>query len=265
MLWGRRERSRRGPKPALTVERIVEAAVEIADAEGLGPLSMSRLAQSLGFTPMSLYRYVRNKDELLLLMSDAGGGPLLPPDASATQDWREGLHRLASGLFAVYRQHPWMLDVPLNGMPPVGPNALLWLDEGLRCLANTPLSPEERINVMTHLMVHVRGEALFIQQYLGAGGSGSGGQRADGDVADGPLPSYGDLLRLVIDADRYPALTDVVATGILDGLDADQADFDTELEVEFGLSLMLDGIAVLIERAGRAASAGPASGNLAAQ
>ncbi|WP_222106337.1 TetR/AcrR family transcriptional regulator [Catellatospora sichuanensis] len=240
ILWGRRERTRRGPKPALTVERIVEAAVQIADAEGLGPLSMGRLAEALGFTPMALYRYVGNKDVLLQLMADVAGGP--PDPRPWPPGWRAGLRRWAGELFAMYRRHPWLLQVPMDGMPPAGPNGLLWLDAGLRCLAGTPLSAEDRLNVVTQLSIHVRGEAHFAQQYEQPGNPG----------AAGTAPTYGDLLRSLIDADRYPALSELLQTGVLDGPDAGQAEFDAAAEAEFGLGLMLDGIAALIEAHQRA-------------
>lgn len=235
ILWGRRERTRRGPKPALTVERIVDTAVRIADTEGLGPLSMGRLAEALGFTPMALYRYVGSKEVLLQLMSDMAGGPPEPPTESA--DWRAGLRRWAQGLFAMYRRHPWLLQVPMDGMPPTGPNGLLWLDAGLRCLARTPLSPEDRLNVVTQLSIHVRGEAHFAQQY----------EQPHEPDGNGAAPSYGDLLRSLIDADRYPALSELLETGVLDGPDAGQPEFDAAAEAEVGLRLMLDGIAALIE------------------
>ena len=73
LLWGRREVGRRGPKPGLNVDAIVAAAVDIANAEGLAAVSMARVAKAVGFTTMSLYRYVTNKDELLQLMKEMRG------------------------------------------------------------------------------------------------------------------------------------------------------------------------------------------------
>ena len=70
LLWGLGERPSRGPKPGLTLDRIVTAAVAVADAEGLGALSMRRVATDLGVGTMSLYRYVPGKAELLDLMLD---------------------------------------------------------------------------------------------------------------------------------------------------------------------------------------------------
>ena len=72
--WGVRERSHKGPKPALSLGRIVDAAVRVADAEGLDAVSMGRVAAELGAAPMSLYRHVSAKEELLTLMVDAARG-----------------------------------------------------------------------------------------------------------------------------------------------------------------------------------------------
>src|SRR5579859_8267137 len=72
--WGVRERPHKGPKPALTLARIVDAAVGLADAEGLDAVSMARVATALGAAPMSLYRHVSAKEELRRLMVDAAWG-----------------------------------------------------------------------------------------------------------------------------------------------------------------------------------------------
>src|SRR5580658_9843244 len=90
LLWGRRERGKRGPRPGLTPDAIVDAAVRIADTEGLDAVSMARVAAELGFTTMSLYRYVTSKDELLQLMwnASARGAETL---TLAGETWRERL------------------------------------------------------------------------------------------------------------------------------------------------------------------------------
>src|SRR3954451_19235158 len=89
--WGRRARPTKGPKPGLSLERIVEAAVALAQAEGIGAVSMARVAGGLGSCPMSLYRHVAAKDELLALMVDAALGPV--PSPAPQEDWRAGLTR----------------------------------------------------------------------------------------------------------------------------------------------------------------------------
>ena len=110
--WGRRARPTKGPKPGLSLERIVAAAVALAHAEGLGAVSMARVASELGSSPMSLYRYVDAKDELLALMVDAALGD--PPPPPAGEGWRDGLARWAWGYHDALRRHPWALHVPIS-------------------------------------------------------------------------------------------------------------------------------------------------------
>jgi AcrR family transcriptional regulator len=98
----------------------VEAAITIADREGLDALTMRRLAQQLGAGTMSLYWHVRNKDELIELMRDqVTGEHTLQPSG----DWRADLARFARDLRAMFRRHPWLASVAF-GTPPLGPNAL---------------------------------------------------------------------------------------------------------------------------------------------
>src|SRR5689334_21730378 len=95
LAWGRRPRPTRGPTPGLTLERIVGAGSKVAMTEGIGSLSMTRVAAELGVGTMSLYRYITAKDELLTLMVDTALG--LPPEAPPGEDWRSGLARWAVG------------------------------------------------------------------------------------------------------------------------------------------------------------------------
>src|SRR5882762_3310997 len=74
LLWGATERPTRGPKPGMSLERIVKTAITVAGEEGLSQLSMRRVAERLGFTTMSLYRYVRTKEEILDLMLETAVG-----------------------------------------------------------------------------------------------------------------------------------------------------------------------------------------------
>src|SRR5687767_14909734 len=90
-LWASRERPRRGPKPAMSVEAIVAAAITVADAEGLEAISMGRVAKELGYTTMSLYRYVSSKSVLLTLMLDTAIGG--PPEVVPGENWRLALER----------------------------------------------------------------------------------------------------------------------------------------------------------------------------
>ncbi|MGH3261278.1 MAG: TetR/AcrR family transcriptional regulator, partial [Trebonia sp.] len=112
LLWGRRERGRRGPRPGLSPNAIVEAAVRLADAEGLEAISMARVAAELGFTTMSLYRYVANKEELLQLMWNASalGAEHL---AIEGDDWRARLRAWAIIQRDMIDRHPWITQMPM--------------------------------------------------------------------------------------------------------------------------------------------------------
>ena len=109
LLWGLRESGRRGPKPLLSIDAIVAAAVRLADAEGLEAVSMARVAKELGFTTMSLYRYVTNKDELLQLMwnASAQGAEDLVLAGSTLAGTIEGMGAGAAG-----HARPTPLDYP---------------------------------------------------------------------------------------------------------------------------------------------------------
>ncbi len=119
VLWELRNREQRTARIGLSVERIVAAAIESADADGLAGLSMSRVAKSLDFGTMSLYRHVSSKDELCQLMLDMAYGT--PPHIDMVEgDWRAGLEQWARAFQEVFRRHPWMLQISVSG-PPLEP------------------------------------------------------------------------------------------------------------------------------------------------
>src|SRR6266700_523480 len=104
LLWGVRRR-RRGPKPSLSGDQIVAKAIELADRDGLGSLSMRRLADELGITAMSLYGYVPSKAELLDIMADRAYAEIPLRDIPASP-WREGLTALGGQHWALLLTHP---------------------------------------------------------------------------------------------------------------------------------------------------------------
>jgi AcrR family transcriptional regulator len=119
LLWGVREKPRRGPKPKLTVEGIVTAAIALADAEGIAALSVRRGAERLGVSPMSLYTYIPSRAELLDLMMDRVHGELTDPPPS--HDWRVTVTILAEDAWEMYHRHPWLLQLT-TGRLPLGPH-----------------------------------------------------------------------------------------------------------------------------------------------
>ncbi|WP_309065853.1 TetR/AcrR family transcriptional regulator [Microbacterium sp.] len=205
LAWGVAATPQRGPKREMSVERIVDAAVELADAEGLGAVSMAAVAARLGFTPMSLYRYVSAKDDLLLLMQEQAIG--LPPEEHREHDgWRARLRALFEAQVHLYLRHPWMLSLPISGAPAT-PNSSAWLDAGLQALHDTPLAEAERLAIALALMGHARWYGTVMAGY-------SEQARSRGLSADEVSAAEAALFDRVISADEYPALRRAIEAGV---------------------------------------------------
>ena len=228
--WGLRDRPHKGPKPGLTLQRIVEAGLRVAESEGLGAVSMSRVAAELGASTMSLYRYVSAKNELLDLMVDAALGD--PPPAQDGQGWRDGLSGWAWGYRAVLHRSPWALRIPISGLP-ITPNQVAWFENGLSCLAGTDLGEEAKASVVLLISNFVRAEATM-EADIGA---------AIAETQATPnewMSYYGRLLTSLADPQRYPAISKLLAAGVFDRAD------DASDEFVFGLTRLLDGIDALV-------------------
>ncbi len=135
----------------LNVDLITEAAVAIADEQGLAAVSMATVAKRCGFTTMSLYRHVASKDELVWRMLDMGLGPAPPYTFSG---WRDGLAQWAQGLMDRLREHPWGIDVPINGTLPTYAQ-LSWLNRGLEVMDGTGLADGEAADLVLLLNGYV--------------------------------------------------------------------------------------------------------------
>src|ERR1700749_1723014 len=114
LLWDGPPPRTRGPKAALTLDRIADAAIAIADAEGLDAVSMQRVAADLGYTKMSLYRYLPGKSELVAAMVERALGEA--PDLDG-QGWRAGLTTWARTLLETMAGHAWAQDATTGARP----------------------------------------------------------------------------------------------------------------------------------------------------
>jgi len=232
LLWGTPQRPRRGPKPSLSLERIVAEAMALADAEGLANLSMQHLAERLGCAKMALYRYVPGKAELVALMLDAGLGdpPSAPPAepagpgqpaAPGEEPWRAVLRLWATTIFGRYRAHPWAIEASA-GPRPTGPHELAWMETALAALAGTGLTGPERLDAVVLLNGHVRSLVQVT----------SGGDDLEAEIAR--------QVGAVVSAypDRYPQVLAAFA-GSPQPAGRDNA-------LDFGIGRILDGLAALI-------------------
>ncbi|MGW6422664.1 TetR/AcrR family transcriptional regulator [Nocardia sp. NPDC055053] len=228
LLWGTATRPKRGPKPALTLDGIVAEAIALVDAEGLAALSMQRLAERLGFTKMSLYRYVPGKEQLTALMLDAAMGEP-PRPGTAKAGWRGGLRHWVEAIFERYCAHPWIIELAL-GIRPIGPNEMSWTEAALTALDGTGLTGPERLDTIVLLNGHARSLA---QQVESVGGGDSAIQFAEQFTA--MMSAAGD---------RFPAVSAAFAeeSATVSASAAPGAAFD------FGIDRILDGLAVLIAK-----------------
>jgi AcrR family transcriptional regulator len=229
--WGVRERSQKGPKPGLSLARIVDAGVRVADSEGLDAVSMGRVAALLDTAPMSLYRHVSSKDELVRLMVDAAWGDS-PGSALAGEGWRAGLSRWAWDFRAALRRHPWAGRIPISGLP-IMPREIAWFEDALACMAGTGLTEARKASVIMLLSGYVRNLAATeadITAVVAASGLG----------VDEWMASYPRMLGQLADPRRFPALTAFIAAGVFETADSPDDEFI------FGLGRILDGVGVLI-------------------
>ena len=205
LAWGVAADPQRGPKREMSVEKIVDAAVELADAEGLGAVSMAAVAARLGYTPMSLYRYVSAKDDLVLLMQESATG--LPPASVLEFDmWRPRLEAIFRAELDIYLRHPWMLDVPITGSP-MTPNSAAWMDVMLEALRDTPLTEEERLAVTLAVTGSVRWYGTILAAYANVG-------RITGRTPEQITRSEAETFDALITAEEFPALRRAVDAGV---------------------------------------------------
>ena len=157
LLWDAQQRPVRGPKPMVCREDVVQAAISIADREGLAALTMQAVAEPLGFTTMALYRYFPNKEALIDASVDTALGT--PPQRSGPREgWRKEVKHWAYAKRAMLCSRPWLSELPFVAAPH-GPNWLSWHESFLQTIAETRLSPEDRMDVLSVVHGYVSGSS----------------------------------------------------------------------------------------------------------
>jgi AcrR family transcriptional regulator len=241
LLWGRRGRGQRGPKPGLSVDAIVAAAVRLADGEGLEAVSMARVAEQLGFTTMSLYRHVSSKEELLQLMWNASAqgaeNIVLTGD-----DWRARLRMWATIQREMMDRHPWITQMPMAA-PPMAPNSLTFVERGLEAMDGSGLADADKLRVIGLISSYALSEARMAHDAARAA------RQAQAAAATGepqPAWTWEGLVREVADEQTYPRLHRLAWSG---AVGEDPSGWDEQEEFRFGLDRILDGVEVLIRKA----------------
>ncbi|MFB6562679.1 MULTISPECIES: GntR family transcriptional regulator [unclassified Streptomyces] len=225
-------------EPELTLDRIVRAAVEIADAEGLAALSMRGVAARLGVAAMSTYRYVPSKEDLVLLMADAAFGEARPADAhgdaDVPQDWRTRVEVGARTLWGLYRKHPWLARISPLTRPLLLPNLLVHGEWMLAALDGHGLDPTTLFDIHVLLYSHVQGLAVHLELEADA-------EAATGQSEDQWMDSRAPVLQELVDSGRFPTFAKVV------GSFEDGYDLRLDALFDLGLGALLDGLTPVVE------------------
>lgn len=157
LIWARPEPGAR--RPRFSREKIAAAALEIADAEGLDAVSMRRVAAALGAATMTLYNYVRTRDDLLALMHDAILGEVVVPDGQLPREWRAAVTVIAYRVRDALVRHPWAVGAMQEAQP--GPNAMRRFEQFLAAVADSGLDTAQKFDLLSALNAYVFGNVLI--------------------------------------------------------------------------------------------------------
>ena len=221
VVWERPEPPERPTPAPLSRERIVRAAIRLADADGLDAVSLRKVAAALDVGPMRLYGYLATKEELLDLMLDAVYAEIRP----AGDGWREVLRSVAEATRKAVHRHEWLADL-IGGRPQLGPHAMARGEAVLAAMDGVDV--DVVMPIVSAVDAYVIGAVRREMAERRA-------ERSTGMDQRQWQAAYGPYLMRAFATGRYPALETVVRDAV--HLDADQT-FQT------GLGFLLDGIAV---------------------
>jgi len=236
LLWGRLQPGRRGPKPKLTLEEVLDAAIALCDREGLAALSMRRVAEALGLSPMAIYTYAPSKAALVELMMDRAWGELKTPAVPRTT-WREKLEAIGRQMWSLGHEHPWMLEVGPH-RPALGPNFVAHLEAGFRALDGLGLHELEMELLLRLVVDYARGAvrtAIEVRQL----------EQRTGMTDEEWMAATEPALMEVLDPASFPVLHRIGAA-LRDAYGG--VAFDRDQGFEFGLQRVLDGVEAFIDR-----------------
>ncbi|MDR0344628.1 MAG: TetR/AcrR family transcriptional regulator [Nocardiopsaceae bacterium] len=223
-IWQRAARPAPAPRTTLTYDQIAQAAIALADAEGLGAVSMRRLASHLGVVPMAFYRYVSSKDDIIELMVDTvrSDGP-----TSQSADWRDVMRASARQIRAATLSHPWLLEVSGRAAIALTPNGLAAIERALSSIGSLGLDIGVTMDVVLAVGAYARGAAqaeISLSQV----------RTEQWCTGEGKQPAYPPGMKWLLDTGRYPTFQHY--------LSQDAGTDHAEARFEFGLHCLLDGI-----------------------
>ena len=236
-IWARPEPGAR--RARFTREEIAEAALAVADAEGFDAVSMRRVAGELGAGTMTLYHYVRTKDELIALMDNAIMGEVLIPDDELPSGWRDALTLIAQRSRDAFHRHPWSLTAMTDAQ--VGPNGMRHIEQSVAAVAELDLDFVSIFEIIGLVDEYVFGYALRRRE--------PGPE--DPDSRERWLAQVSEYIDEQLETGDYPQLAGVIPEGGMAAVwermhEAEAA----EDRFERGLERLLDGIELDLKRRG---------------
>jgi AcrR family transcriptional regulator len=226
LIWFRQEPASR--RPAHTRADIARAALEIADSEGFDAVSMRKVAQRLGAGTMTLYHYVRNKNELLALMSDAVMAEVVLPEGELSDDWREALTQIANRSHDAFSAHHWVFQkISDDGVP--GPNGMRHFEQSLQAVAPLGLDREQTFEVIGQIDDYVFGYSLREVQ-----------EREEQE--HGWSPEVVDFFRRELATGAYPLINEFFGEDFEATFEEAMEFMADESRFDRGLARLLDGI-----------------------
>ncbi|XVV16531.1 TetR/AcrR family transcriptional regulator C-terminal domain-containing protein [Actinoplanes sp. CA-131856] len=208
--------------------QVVEAAIAIGDAEGLGAVSMRRLASDLGIPTMSLYRYVEDKENLVLLMMDRVMAAYPPPDLDPAADgWRACAEALARLQWRMYRDHPWLAQAVSFTRPLLAPHAMAHTEWTMRAFEACGFDPDAQFKAAVMLANYVRGTAVNLEEEAQA-------EQETGMTDEQWLAAQGERFAAVLGTGKLPLMARYITEG--------GHDFNLDVLLEYGLQRLLDGL-----------------------
>lgn len=233
-IWSQPEPGAR--RPRFTREQIAEVALAIADAEGFDAVSMRRIASELRAGTMTLYHYVRTKDDLLALMDDAIMGEVLIPEGEFPADWRGATRAIALRSHQAFLRHPWALAALQGAIP--GPNALRHVEQSLAALANTDLDVGAKIQVTGIVDDYVLGHAMRMHEHGPNGDGAHAGPSGATDIVETMIA----FTERELSTGEYPNLTEWMGDDVRGAWEASAEHFIGAERFERGLDALLDGL-----------------------
>ncbi|MEV7541554.1 TetR/AcrR family transcriptional regulator C-terminal domain-containing protein [Streptomyces sp. NPDC089915] len=211
--------TRQQSREPLTRQRVLHAAVGLADAGGLATLSMRKLGEAIGVEAMSLYNHVANKDDLLDGMVDLVFGEIELPVPG--DEWRQAMRRRAIGMRLALARHPWAIGLMESRSTP-GPATLRHHDAVLGCLREGGFSLALTAHAVSVLDSYIYGFALQEKSLP------FGSPEETAGLAESIMGGFGD--------DEYPYLTEIATAHVM------RPGYSFGDEFEYGLDLVLDGL-----------------------